>query len=66
MPITLDVVQYEAEMLLPDDFFKGLNGSEPIEAIKQLITDSNNFLSGSNISSTFFFFIEILHIEKLR
>ena len=64
--LNLDVVQYEAKMLLLDDFYRGLNGSEPIEAIKQFIINSNNYLSGSKISDTILFFIEILHTEQLR
>ena len=60
------MVQYEAEILLLDDFYRGLNDSEPYEAMKQLIINSNNYLSGSNISGAIFFFIEMLHTEELR
>ena len=55
-------MQYEAEMNLPDDFYD--QGSDSIEAIRQLIINSNNYLSGSNISNTSFFFIEVLNELK--
>ena len=57
-------MQYEAVMVLPDDFYDQFNGSDSIEAIRQLIIDSNNYLSGSNISDTSFFFIEVLNKLK--
>ena len=57
-------MQYEAEMILLHDFYDQLNDSDPMEAIKQLIIDSNNYLSGSNISNTSFFFIEALNELK--
>ena len=57
-------MQYEAEMNLPDDFYDQYNGSDSIEAIRQLIIDSNNYLSGSNISNASFFFIEVLNELK--
>ncbi|XP_019850052.1 PREDICTED: hemicentin-1-like isoform X1 [Amphimedon queenslandica] len=59
-----NVVQYEAEMVLPDNFYDNLNGTESEDAIRQLIIDSNNYLSGSNISDTSFFFIQILDIDE--
>ena len=58
------MVQYEAEMVLPPDFYDNLNDTESEDAIRQLIIDSNNYLSGSNISDTSFFFIEILDIDE--
>lgn len=58
------MVQYEAEMVLPEDFYDDLNGTESEDAIRQLIIDSNNYLSGSNISDTSFFFIEILETDE--
>ena len=57
-------MQYEAEMILLHDFYDQFNDSDPMEAIKQLIIDSNNYLSGSNISNTSFFFIEALNELK--
>ena len=57
-------MQYEAVMVLPDDFYDQFNSSDSIEAIRQLIIDSNNYLSGSNISDTSFFFIEVLNKLK--
>lgn len=59
----IDVVQYKAEIYLPNDFFVGINDS--MKAISQLILDSNNFLSGSNIGDTSFFYIEILTYDEL-
>ena len=60
------MVQYKAKMSLPDDFYDQLHGSDSMEAIRQLIIDSNNYLSGSNISNTSFFFIEILKTDELK
>ena len=57
-------MQYEAEMNLPDDFYDQFNDSDSMEAIRQLIIDSNYYLSGSNISDTSFFFIEVLNELK--
>ena len=62
-----DVVQYEVEMVLPHHFYSGgLNGSEPVDAVRQLMIDSNNYLSGSNISNASFLFIETLNINQLK
>ena len=58
------MVQYEAKMTLPVDFYDKLNDTEPEDAIRQLIMDSNDYLSGSNVSDTSFFFIEILDIDE--
>ena len=60
------MVQYKAEMSLPDNFYDQLHGSDSIKAIRQLIIDSNNYLSGSNIGNTSFFYIEILNTDELK
>ena len=61
-----DVVQYEAVMVLPHHFYDQFNDSDSMEAIKQLIFYSNNYLSGRNFSNTSFFFIEILNTDELK
>ena len=60
------MVQYEVEMVLPHDFYSGLNGSQPVDAIKHLTIDINNYLSGSNVNTASFLFIEILNIDQLK
>ena len=64
----IDVVQYEAMMQLPDNFYNWSNASyiQSMAPIRRLITESNNYLSGSNISNSFFFYIELLHPDKLK
>ena len=61
------MVQYEVEMVLPHYFYSGgLNGSGPVDAVRQLMIDINNYLSGSNISNALFLFIETLNIDQLK
>ena len=59
----IDVVQYEAEMDLPPDFYNSTELTEDL--IFRLIQSSNNYLSGSNISNTSFFYIEILNSDTI-
>ena len=59
----IDVVQYEAEMDLPPDFYNSTESTEDL--IFRLIQSSNNYLSGSNISNTSFFYIEILNSDTI-
>ena len=62
-----DVLQYEVEMILPLNFYSGgLNGSQPVDNVIKLMIDSNNYLSGSNISNASFLFMEILNIDQLK
>ena len=52
-------------MLLPNNFYRRFNGSQ-MAAIRRLMSTSNNYLSGSNISNSSFFFIEVLHRDELK
>ncbi|XP_019862297.1 PREDICTED: uncharacterized protein LOC109590854 [Amphimedon queenslandica] len=52
-----NVVQYKAEMHLSTNSYVGTNDS--MENTKQLMIQSNNYLSGSNISDTSLFYIKI-------
>ena len=51
-------------MTLPVDFYDKLNNTESEDAIRLLIMLSNDYLSGSNVGDTSFFFIEILGIDE--
>ena len=50
-------------MDLPPDFYNSSESTEDL--IFKLIQSSNNYLSGSNISNTSFFYIEILNSETI-
>ena len=54
------MVQYEVEMVLPHDFYSGLNGSQPVDAIKHLTIGINNYFSGSNINVLLCFYLKHL------